>query len=118
MFGSVQELEHAEFEAGCFSNEFEAAFAHSQATIRLVDERPRIKELTDQGKFVVVLNREVCCPHTDALLGDEYSIHSVHDTREEARLVCAEDPEGMYIAERDEVEPEPAVDDLRDEAPF
>lgn len=62
--------------------EYQNAFALSQMETRL----NRVK--IPAGKFALVAQGEVCCPFTDALIGFDECLVSLHDTREEADAAC------------------------------
>jgi hypothetical protein len=65
-----------------------------------VNQSQKIASLLAEGKFVVVSESEHNCPVTDATIGYSIQIDSVHDTLEQARVVCPEDEEGFYIASK------------------
>lgn len=91
---------------GSYSNEFEAAYDLSRREYDPADELDMILGHVEAGKYVVVVEHEVCCKFTDALLGREQYIASVHDTRAEAEAACDEDNETLYIMGPDERAPE------------
>ncbi len=78
-----QQQEAMDFEAGV-GTEAENTFAHSKQTITVVDESKEIKALRRQGKYVVVSEHDVCCPHTDAILGRSIRVAGSFFSREEA----------------------------------
>jgi hypothetical protein len=82
---------------GSYSNEFEAAYDLSRREYDPADELDLIMGHVDAGKYVVVVEHEVCCKFTDALLGREQRIYSVHDTLEAARAACGEECDVLYI---------------------
>ena len=67
-----------------YSNEFQRAYAHSQATTPRKNETDKAKQLAKSGKYVVLATYPIFCKHTDAILGDETTIEKVFDNREEA----------------------------------
>lgn len=81
---SPQEQEHLDHEAGAYRNEFAAAYDQSRRETRIPRQDDEINALIAAGKFVVVEQHEVCCRHTDAILGVTNTIVSVHDTEAEA----------------------------------
>lgn len=64
--------------------EFQNAYESSRRNVEIIDEIKRINELIAQGKYVVVKEMTVCCPHTDATIGLDRRIVSIHDTEDEA----------------------------------
>lgn len=94
---SPQEQEHYEHVAGSFRSEHEAAYALSRRETKIARQDGEINALTAAGKFVVVESHEVCCRHTDAILGVTNTIVSIHDTEAEA-LAAAGNVEEYGIA--------------------
>ncbi len=68
-----------------YSNEFQRDFAHSQATTPIHNDRKKAEELAKQGKYVVLVGDCAHCKSTDAVLGVNWSIHSVYDNEEDAK---------------------------------
>ena len=64
----LQELEDIDYNIGAAS-EFQNAFAVSLME-RQPDDSEKIENLVKQGKFVLFRIVEVCCPRTDALMGN------------------------------------------------
>ena len=115
------EQEHNDHEMGAFQNEFQAAFTMARMQTPRVNETAQIAALTAQGKFVVVSDHDLYCPYTDAVLGASISIHSVHDTLEEAQAVCPEPDANFYVVEppcRSETAVLEDADDEADDCPF
>jgi hypothetical protein len=92
-----EELEHEMGRATEQQNAF--ALAQMQyAAAGKFDNDPRIEQETAKGKFVVVVQGEVCCPHTDALMACPLGFISAHDTREEALAVTqVQGYEPLYV---------------------
>jgi hypothetical protein len=68
-----------------------------------VNQSQKIASLLAEGKFVVVSESETQLsrgPVTDPAIGYSIQIDSVHDTLEQARVVCPEDEEGFYTASK------------------
>lgn len=79
-----------------YSNEFQRAYAHSQATTPRTNDTKKAEALAKQGKYVVLVRYPVHCKATDAILGDAIQIRKVLDNREEAeKLAYKENEEGM-----------------------
>jgi len=79
-----------------YSNEFQRAYAHSQATTPRTNDTKKAEALAKQGKYVVLVRYPVHCKATDAILGDAIQISKVLDNREEAeKLAHKENEEGM-----------------------
>lgn len=77
------EREQHESEEGRMTS-LQMAYAESRASIQIVDDTNKIKELVAQGKHVVASGYPVCCPSTDAYIGRTVCIDGVFDTRDEA----------------------------------
>jgi hypothetical protein len=74
-----------------YSNEYQRAYAHSQATQpRSEDETKKAEELVKKGKYVVMHRNDIHCKTTDAVLGCYASIDSVHDNMEDAQKKAEE----------------------------
>ena len=69
------------------------AFNESRSRTQIVNQSQKIASLLAEGKFVVFSESEHNCPVTDATIGYSIQIDSVHDTLEQARVVCPEDEE-------------------------
>jgi hypothetical protein len=81
------------------SIDLQNAFALSRLEYKSTCQGKKIKELTSQGKYVVGYSIDIHCRYTDAVLGSEDVIVSVHDTKEEAEDHIGEDNEGLFMAE-------------------
>jgi hypothetical protein len=74
-----------------YSNDYQRAFAHSQATQpRGQSQEKEAEELAKKGKYVVITNDYEHCKSTDAVLGTCVSIAGVFDTAEEAQKKAEE----------------------------
>lgn len=100
---------------GSYSNEFEAAYDLSRIEYDPADELDLILGHVEAGKYVVVVELEVCCKFTDALLGVEQRIAGVHDTKEAAQAEANE--LGAYVMGPDDRTPEERVVDRRLDIP-
>jgi len=67
-----------------YTNDSQRAFANSQATTPRYNDTKKANKLAAQGKYVVLVIDNVHCKATDAVLGQNISIHSVYDSKEEA----------------------------------
>lgn len=67
-----------------YTNDFQRAFAHSQATTPRKNELQKAKDLAKSGKYVMISQYPVHCKTTDACLGSETVIHKVYDKPEDA----------------------------------
>ena len=98
-----------------YSNDYQRAFAHSQATTPRNNETNKAKELAKQGKFVVLVSAPVYCKSTDACLGQDISIYHVAKTYDEASEKAEEiykRTQGDYdvqVIGSDDVKPKPAT---------
>jgi hypothetical protein len=102
-----------------YSNEFARTSDIYRVFNPLTNDRPKAERLTAEGKFVVM----VVFPafgQFDEILGDEYKIAAVRDTKDEAEQLLARYAEGEdyeihhYLCELEApkaVEPEPVEDD-------
>jgi len=92
-----QQQEHLDFEAGA-ATEAENTFTQSKRNATVADDSKEIKALRKQGRYVVVSEHDVCCPHTDAVIG--HSVRLVDSFFSKAEVVFAmkgpESPE-LYI---------------------
>jgi hypothetical protein len=102
---------------GSYSNEFEAAFDLSRMEYDPADELDLILGHVEAGKYVVVFQHEACCPFTDALLGVEHRVGSVHDTRAEAEAACGEEDDALYIMGPDDRTPDEQAMDAKLDIP-
>jgi hypothetical protein len=85
------------FSNGDYSNEFEAAYDKARQEYDPADELDKIVAHIEAGKFVVVIEVEACCPYTDALLGVERRVGSVHDTKDAAMADAKALGGGAYV---------------------
>ena len=67
-----------------YTNDYQRAFAHSQATTPRKNETNKAIELAKRGKYVLMVTYPIHCKTTDACLGSEIAIHKVFSNREEA----------------------------------
>jgi hypothetical protein len=87
MFRSVQEQEQFDYEMG-MATELQNAYAYSRMTTTIKNETKAINELSAAGWYVAVGQFEICCQHTDALIGTEISIIGKALTFERALAMC------------------------------
>jgi hypothetical protein len=71
-----------------YTNPLQEAFNESRSRTQIVNQSQKIAFLLAEGKFVGVSESEHNCPVTDATIGYSIQIDSVHDTLEQARVVC------------------------------
>ena len=87
------------------------AIGRMQVTLETVARRP--------GKWVVYHACEVCCPHTDALIGHSESFVAEYNTRDEAYAHIGDDYEFLGVkAPSDWVSDVVQVGDSSEEVPF
>lgn len=84
-----QEQEHRDYLAGEFQNEQQAAYASAKAE-GLTGRDPHIDKELKAGKYVVIEETPVYCPHTDGLLGTRERLIESCDTEGRAREVAGE----------------------------
>ncbi len=100
------------------SIELQNAFALSRSEYQSSCQAKRIEELLAEGKFVIGYTQDICCRFTDAVLGYEEVILSVHETLEEAEAAMDPDDYLTFLAEpKPKEEPVTYVDDAGD-CPF
>ena len=88
MFDPATEELQAEYNA--FPNEFAAAFDLSRRESSIVNQTREAMALAAEGKFVVTSYCTHYCGFTDATIGVETRILSVHATREQADAALAD----------------------------
>jgi len=88
MYSSIQEQEDHEYRMG-MASELQNALALSNMQ-REPDDTAKIDELVASGRHVVVSERPVFCPRTDACMGSHKMLMSDHPTRHEAEIACRE----------------------------
>lgn len=119
------EREEMEYQWGAAS-ELQNALALSQME-RKPDDRSIIAQRAKEGWWVVVLERTLYCPRTDAILGTDYHLEGYYASRQEAYERAGvlwgmeEDPEVSYRVQppegyRPERKPQPILNE--DELPF
>lgn len=74
--------EHEEHEAGV-QNEYQNAFQLSKMTTEIKNDSAAIERLRKEGSYVLVVEVDVCCKFTDALLGRAIHLVAHATTREE-----------------------------------
>jgi hypothetical protein len=97
MYPQLQE--ELDYQMG-MASELQNAFAVSRmlaAEEGTTQDDPQIEQELAKGKFVVVIQGEVCCPITDALMASPYGFISSHDTREEAEKAALEQDDGYPV---------------------
>lgn len=85
---NIQELEEHEYRMG-MASELQNAFAWSCMN-REPDDSAKINELIAAGRHVVVSERPIFCPSTDACMGSHKMLMSDWATRHEAEIACRE----------------------------
>lgn len=107
--------EHEDHEAGRFDNEHQAAFALSRSEYVNRDDSALLDKLMALGFYAVVIDGEVCCPSTDAILAVEVYVLAAFRNVEDAREYAEENDAGVMgitpHAEQEEVE-DPNEDDI------
>jgi hypothetical protein len=88
-WGSIQEREEMEFEAGR-ATELQNAYAVSQME-RKPDDRAMAEELVSLGRHVVVREAVIYCPRTDASMGTAVHLLGDFETQDEAAALARED---------------------------
>lgn len=109
-----------------YTNDFQRAFAHSQATQkRPQGQRKEAEELAKKGKFVVISDNNIHCKTTDAVLGSCVAIEGVFDTEEEANKKAEEIApytDGVGVITPDSIKPktyhDPKPSAGEDDVPF
>lgn len=109
-----------------YTNDFQRAFAHSQATQkRPQGQRKEAEELAKKGKFVVISDNNIHCKTTDAVLGLCVAIEGVFDTEEEANKKAEEIApytDGVGVITPDSIKPktyhDPKPSAGEDDVPF
>ncbi len=107
-----------------FSNDYQRAFAHSQATTPRENQTEKAKQLAKTGKFVVLVGYPVYCRTTDAVLGISTTIEKVCNSREEAEKelekfnTAEHSDDHVSIIGPDNLEPKQHKDTPGDDVPF
>ena len=107
-----------------FSNDYQRAFAHSQATTPRENQTEKAKQLAKTGKFVVLVGHPVYCRTTDAVLGMSTTIEKVCNSREEAEKelekfnTAEHSDDHVSIIGPDNLEPKQHKDTTGDDVPF
>jgi hypothetical protein len=121
---SPHEQEHWDHEAGS-ANEFQNSYTWSVMNLGpdgSHEARAEAERLTRAGKFVILVEDEVCCPVTDVFIRAETSIYAVCETRAEADQIVIENEDApMWVYRLPEpklAKPEPSVPDWDDSCPF
>jgi hypothetical protein len=68
-----------------YSNDSQRAFAMSQSTTQCHNDRRKAEELAKQGKYVILGGTNAHCKATDGVVGQNLTIHSIHDNSQEAQ---------------------------------
>jgi hypothetical protein len=95
------EREEAQYQAGCFDNEFQAAYDLSRRTQEYPRDQAKAAAIAAAGRFAVVLYYFEYCRHTDAVLGQAAKLIADYATEAEAEAALAlkgenDDPEHYY----------------------
>ena len=107
-----------------FSNDYQRAFAHSQATTPRENQTEKAKQLAKTGKFVVLVGHPVYCRTTDAVLVISTTIEKVCNSREEAEKelekfkMVEHSDDHVSIIGPDNLEPKQHKDTPGDDVPF
>lgn len=117
---SVQQQEEYDYQMG-MASEAENAFAWNRMNMK-PDDSAKIQEAIDAGKFAVVLDGPVYCPSTDAIMGSQRFLDSVHDTRAAAEAKAYDlgdmDEIDVYVLPRADRPATPYVPLTDDDIPF
>lgn len=108
--------EHMQYEAGCYGNEFQAAFDLSRREREPDDER-KIDDLVKAGRFVVYWSTEDFCRFTDASLGERRTYVADFATYAGA-LSEATDEDHRIAMPGTKTVPAPVAPTSEDEIPF